>query len=76
MQVWQLQEPFWETITSLSELLSQKVFPFGTKEKSDFYEIWQQHKQLKIMEINETWPDIFYDGYIHQIQSEPTKKIH
>ena len=35
---------------------------FDTNEKSDFYELWQQHKLLKI--------------YIHQFQPEPTHKIH
>ena len=29
-------------------------YPFGTNEKSDFYELWQQQKQLKTMEMNET----------------------
>ena len=44
--------------------------------KSDFYKIWQQHKQLKTIEMSETWPDIFYEEYIHQFQHEPTYKIH
>ena len=26
--------------------------------------------------MSETWPDIFYERYIHQFQSEPTHKIH
>ena len=26
---------------------------FGTNEKSDLYELWQQHKQLKTMEISQ-----------------------
>ena len=25
------------------------------------------------MEMNESWPDIFYEGYIHQFQPEPTQ---
>ena len=46
-------------------------------EKSDFYELWQQHKQLKTMEISETWSDTFDEGYyIHQFQPEPTHRIH
>ena len=28
------------------------IVHFGTNEKSDFYEPWQQHKQLKTMEIS------------------------
>ena len=42
--------------------------------KSDFYELWQQHKQLKIMVMSEAWPDISYEGYIHQFQ--PEHRIH
>ena len=44
--------------------------------KNDFYELWQQHKQLKTMGMSEAWPDIFYEGYRHQFQPEPTHKIH
>ena len=33
---------------------NQNIFLFGTNEKSDFYELRQQHKQLKTMEMNET----------------------
>ena len=28
------------------------------------------------MEMNEAWPDTFYEGYIHKFQPEPTYKIH
>ena len=45
-------------------------------EKSNFYELWQQHKQLKTKKMSEALPDIFYKGYIHQFQPEPTHKIH
>ena len=63
-------------ITSLYELYfkNQKIYPFGTNEKGDFYELWQQHKQLKIIGMSEAWADIFYEGYIHQFQPEPTHK--
>ena len=27
------------------------------KQKSDFYELWHQHKLLKTMEMNVAWPD-------------------
>ena len=65
-------------ITSLYELYfkNQKIYPFGTNEKGDFYELWQQHKQLKIIGMSEAWADIFYEGYIHQFQPEPAHKIH
>ena len=39
------------TITSLSELYF--FSSVGTNEKSDFYELWQLHKQLKTMEMSE-----------------------
>ena len=43
------------TITSLSELylrIRRFILLVQTK-KSDFYELWQQHKQLKTMEMVE-----------------------
>ena len=55
---------------------AHKIFLFGTNEKSDLYELWKQHKQLETMEMNGAWPDIFYEGYIHQLQRETTHKIH
>ena len=42
------------------------------KKKSDFYELWHQHKQLKTMEMSEVWPNTYDEGYIHQFQFEPT----
>ena len=27
------------------------------KKKKDFFELWQQHKLLKTMEMSEVWPD-------------------
>ena len=45
-------------------------------EKSDFYELWQQHKQLETMEISEARPDTYDEGYIHQFQPESTHKIY
>ena len=52
----------------------QKIYSVGTNDKKDFYELRQQHKQLKTIEMSEAWPDIFYEGYIHQLQPEPTHK--
>ena len=31
---------------------------------------------IETMEMNEAWPDIFYEGYIHEFQPETTLKIH
>ena len=43
----------------------QKIFCFGTNKRRDFYKLWQQHKQLKTMEKNEVWSDIYDEGYIY-----------
>ena len=32
-------------------------------------------QQLKSMEMNEAWPDIYDDGYVNQIQAGSTHKI-
>ena len=45
-------------------------------EKNDFSGLWQQHKQLKTIDISEASPDTYHEGYIHQLQPEPTFKIH
>ena len=63
-------------ITSLSELhfrFRRNILLVQTK-KSDFYELWQQHKQLKTIEISEDWLDTFNERYIHQFQPEPTQQ--
>ena len=56
-------------------LESEDLFFWYKKKKSDFYELWQQHKQLKTMEMVEVWSYILYEEYIHQFQPEPTHKI-
>ena len=43
--------------------------------QSDFYELWQQHKQLKTMETSEAWPDTLDEGYLYQFQPEATCEI-
>ena len=40
--------------------------------KRYLYELWQQHKQLKAMEVNEAWSDTYNEGYIHQFQPTTT----
>ena len=73
------KNPF-ATITSLSEL----YFKFRRfillvqmkKKKKDFYDLGQQHKLLKTMEMSAVWPVSYDEGYIHQFQPEPTHKIH
>ena len=41
--------------------------------QSRFFELRQQHKQLKAMEINEAWPYTYDEGYIHQSNPNPVK---
>ena len=62
------------TITSLSELYFRfrRFILFAQMKKSDFYELWQQYKLLKTMEMSEVWPNTYNEGYIHQFQFEPT----
>ena len=43
---------------------SDRLF-FWYKPKSDFYELWQQHKQMKTMEMSNAWPDSYIEGYIY-----------
>ena len=40
-------------LACLNFTLESEDYPFGTNEKSDFYELWQQQKQLKTMEMSE-----------------------
>ena len=63
-----------QLLACLNFTLESEDFSLWYKQKNDFYEPWQQHKQLKTMEMNEA--DIFYVVYIHQFQPEPTHKIH
>ena len=68
------KNPF-ATITSLCEFFLRRLILLVQTKKSDFCELWQQHKQLKTMELSEAWPDIYSLGYMHQFQPEPTHKI-
>ena len=65
-----------QLLACLNFTLESEDLSFWYKQKSDFYELWLQHKQLKTMEISQASPGIFYDGYMHQVQPEPTHKIH
>ena len=38
-------------LACLNFTLDLKYFSVGTNEKNDFYNLWQQHKQLKTMDI-------------------------
>ena len=48
--------------------LVQKINSVGDYEKTNFYELWQQQKQLKTMEMREAWPDIYKEqGFIQAL---------
>ena len=63
-------------LACLNFTLESQDLSFCANKKSDFCELWQQHKQLKTMEISEAQTDYLYEGYIHQFQLESTHKIH
>ena len=72
-----LKEPFCNDYYPVWTLLQiKKIYSVGTKKKSDFFELWQLHKQLKTMEMSQAWPNTFDKGYIHWLQPERTHKIH
>ena len=52
-----------------------KIFYVSSNKRKDFHELWEQHKQLKTMEMNEALPAIYDEGRINQFQPEPTEKI-
>ena len=44
---------FLQQLLACLNFTSNSEDPFGTNEKSDFYELCQQYKQLKTMEMSE-----------------------
>ena len=46
------------------------------KQKSNFYELWQQHKLLKTVEMSEVLSDIYDEGHTHHFQPEHNHKKH
>ena len=57
-------------ISSLSELHFRHKFNLLVK-KREVISIWQQHNQLKTIEMDEVLPDTYNDGYMHQFQPRP-----
>ena len=53
----------------------QKIYSVDINKESDFYGLSQQNKQLKTIDKNEAWPDIFDQGHAHQSHPVPTHKI-
>ena len=43
----------------------RKIYSFGSNERSDFCELWQQYKKLRKMELKQAWPDTYGEGYTH-----------
>ena len=50
-------------LACLSFILDSDYLSFWYKRKN-FYELWQQHKQFKTMEMSEVWPDSFDEGIV------------
>ena len=46
-------------LACLNLTLDSKDLLCWYKQKSGFYELWQQHKLLKTMEMSEVWPDTY-----------------
>lgn len=44
----------------------QHIYYIVSFERSDFYKICQQQKQVKTMDLEEVWPDTFDKGYIYR----------
>ena len=42
-----------QLLACLNFTLESEDLSFWYKQKSDFYEVWQQHKQLKTMEMSQ-----------------------
>ena len=51
------------------------IYSFGSYERTDFYELYQQQKLLKITEINKVSPDTYNKGYLPQPQPSTTHKF-
>ena len=62
-------------LTCLNFTLDSQDLCCWFKRKNDIFELWQQRKQFKIMEMSEASPDTYDERYIHQFHSEPTQKI-
>ena len=49
-----------ELLACLNFTLDSDLHSLGTNEKNDFYELWQQHKHLKTMDMSsEVSPDTY-----------------
>ena len=53
--------------TLLQRLL---VYLIVKTKKNNFFELWQQHKQLKTMEMSVAWPDTNQDEIHHKLYNE------
>ena len=68
MKVWQLQEPFCNVcLTAFTSLQIQAIYSVDTNERSCFYELWQQRKWQKTIDINGVFVHQFRPGHLEQI---------
>ena len=61
-----------QLLTCLNFAFYSEVYSVDTSKKSDLDELWQLHKQLKTMEMNDALPDTHDEGYTHQFHPEFT----
>ena len=55
---------------------AQNTYSVGTKKNNIFYELWQQHKQPKTMEINGHCPDIYNNNNNFNLEPLTELSIH
>ena len=63
-------------LACLNFTLDSEVYSVGAKEKRDFYELWQQHKQLKPTDVSGSLPDTNDVENAYKFQPEPILKVH
>ena len=54
---------------------SEDLFCWDKQKKNYFYELWQQHKQLKTIEMSAAWPDTYDEGYNINSNLNPLTKF-
>ena len=50
------------------------IYSVGKNERRDFYQLWQQHKELKTVDMNKASPDTF-NTIEHLVNDPKTIKI-
>ena len=64
-----------QLLTCMNFPLESEELSFWYKQKSDFYELWQQHKQLKTMEMYAEVPTFKNQMRVKREFSEPASQL-